>query len=365
MARVRTGGDERLVGLAVVLLCMTAPVSAHPTPFTYVDLRVTGDHLTITIAAHIVDAAHDLSVSTPETLLLATASPDMTPLARLLEARLDPSVDGRNATCSPAGDPERLQSTQFLRWSFSCDIGSSAEAIAVNGPLFPYDPQHQTFVNLYVGGALTGQQVLDAEHHQAAFILRQAQPRRVVVGRFLAAGIEHILSGPDHLLFLAGLLLLGGSIGRLAAIVTAFTLAHSVTLALAVLDVIAPPPALIEPLIALSIVYVGISNLRTSGAGDWRALTAGAFGLIHGFGFAYALREMQLPRRDLGWSLFAFNCGVELGQLGVVLITMTIFDALKKSGLVSPRRLVVGGSVVVAVAGLFWLVERGIALWAR
>ncbi len=139
--------------------------------------------------------------------------------------------------------------------------------------------------------------------------------------------------------------------GRLAAIVTAFTVAHSVTLALAVFGVVSPPPALIEPLIALSIVYVGVNNLRASSGGEWRILTAGAFGLIHGFGFANALREMQLSRSDLGRSLLSFNLGVEIGQLAVVLVVASLLEALRRSRLVTTRHLVVVGSLIVAVAG--------------
>src|SRR5262249_25521031 len=151
-------------------------------------------------------------------------------------------------------------------------------------------------------------------------------------------------------------------IGRLAAIVTAFTAAHSITLALAVLDVVSPPPRVIEPLIALSIVYVGVRNLLHPDRGEWRTMTAGVFGLIHGFGFAYALRDTQLPRGHLAWSLVSFNLGVEVGQLGVVLVVGLLFATLRRIKAVGPRRLVPAGSVVVAAAGAFWFCQRMLAL---
>jgi hydrogenase/urease accessory protein HupE len=324
---------------------------------------VQGPRIDVTVSAHVVDVAHELSVDPPEALLQAPAMPDTAGLLSALEQRLNLRIGVRAAGCDSRGAPERIVKPLTVRWSFSCRASASGHALSLDGPLFPYDPAHLTFVNLYVDGVLTGQAVLDRSTHRASFPTGPPQSRTETIQRFLTAGIEHILAGSDHLLFLAGLLLLGGSPGRLAAIVTAFTVAHSVTLALAVLGVVSPPPALIEPLIALSIVYVGVNNLRAASGGEWRILTAGAFGLIHGFGFANALREMQLSRSDLGWSLLSFTLGVEIGQPAVVLAVASLFEALQRSGLVTPRRLVVVGSIVVAAAGSFWFVQRVLAIW--
>jgi hypothetical protein len=170
--------------------------------------------------------------------------------------------------------------------------------------------------------------------------------------------MHHILIGPDHLLFLVGLLLLGGSLRQLAMVVTAFTVAHSITLSLAALDLVSPPARIIEPAIALSIVYVGADNLLVRGGRDVRAWIAFAFGFIHGFGFANVLREMDLPTRALGWSLFAFNFGVEIGQLLVVVIVASAFLALRARSEAAGRRLVFAGSLVVVIAGTYWFVQR-------
>jgi hydrogenase/urease accessory protein HupE len=130
------------------------------------------------------------------------------------------------------------------------------------------------------------------------------------VVRTFAAGIHHIFIGPDHILFVIGLLLLGGSAGRVLKIVTAFTLAHSVTLALAAFQIVNPPARLIEPLIALSIVYVGVENLRSKpGARDPRVPIAFGFGFVHGF-VASVLREFG-HRAGARRVMFAFNAGVE------------------------------------------------------
>ncbi|HET9035329.1 MAG TPA: HupE/UreJ family protein, partial [Myxococcaceae bacterium] len=186
-------------------------------------------------------------------------------------------------------------------------------------------------------------------------------------GRFLRLGAEHIFQGADHIAFLLGVLLLGGTFRQLVGIVTAFTVAHSVTLALATLGWVVPPQRLIEPLIALSIVAVAVENLlalreplstervrRTIGH-RWR-LTFG-FGLVHGFGFAGALRALELPRALLAPSLLTFNLGVELGQLVIVALAWPLLRWLRGVGRMWPTG-VRWASAGVAVLGVYWLVQR-------
>src|SRR5881296_1170779 len=205
--------------------------------------------------------------------------------------------------------------------------------------MFAYDPQHQTFVNVYERDALTSQMILDINHTQTEYFAGTRQGVLAVIRKFIPAGIHHILIGPDHLLFLVGLLLLGGSIRRLAMVVTSFTIAHSVTLSLAALNILSPPARLIEPAIALSIVYVGADNILAKGGRDVRAWIALAFGFIHGFGFANVLREMDLPGRALGWSLFSFNFGVEIGQLLVVVVVASALAALRSRSEAASRQI--------------------------
>ena len=139
----------------------------------------------------------------------------------------------------------------------------------------------------------------------------------------LKLGVEHILTGADHLVFLLGLILVGGSFRSLLGVVSAFTLAHSITLALAALSIFAPSPLFVEPAIALSIAYVGIDNLFVKDASKrWRITFP--FGLIHGFGFAGALREIALPRAQLPIALVSFNLGVELGQLAILSLALPV-----------------------------------------
>jgi hypothetical protein len=175
---------------------------------------------------------------------------------------------------------------------------------------------------------------------------------------FFRLGIEHILTGVDHLLFVLALVLGGGGIGSLFAVVTAFTVAHSITLSLAALNIVSPPARLIEPAIALSIVYVGADNILAKGGRDVRVWIAFTFGFIHGFGFANVLREMELPARALGWSLFSFNFGVEIGQLLVVVLVASALAVLRQRSEWAGRHLAFAGSIVVMAAGAFWFVQR-------
>jgi len=169
-------------------------------------------------------------------------------------------------------------------------------------------------------------------------------------------GVEHILTGYDHLLFLLGLILVGGTLRALLVVVTAFTVAHSITLGLAAFDVYAPSPALVEPLIALSIVYVGIENFFVKDASRRWRLTL-PFGLIHGFGFAGALRDVALPQADISVALLTFNLGVEAGQVAVLAIVLPVLARLRRKPGFVPNG-VRAASALIALAGAAWFVQR-------
>ena len=174
-------------------------------------------------------------------------------------------------------------------------------------------------------------------------------------GSFIALGVEHIFTGYDHLMFLVGLLLLGGRFWSLLKIVSAFTIAHSVTLVLAALGIVELPPRMIEPAIALSIAYVGAENFILKST-DRRWIIAFVFGLVHGFGFAGILQEMGLPERGLVISLLSFNVGVEIGQIAVVALVLPLILTLQRWPL--HRRVVHVLSAIIIGFGLYWFVER-------
>lgn len=188
-----------------------------------------------------------------------------------------------------------------------------------------------------------------------------SRPSRPTVSflAFLKLGIEHILTGYDHLLFLCGLLVVCRRFSTTMTIITCFTLAHSLTLALAALNVVTLPSRVVEPLIAASIVFVGVENLVRRGEPKGRWLLTFAFGLIHGFGFASVLRQAGVGAggKSLLLPLFAFNLGVELGQLAVVIVLLPVLWKLRTRP-TFVRYGVPAISAVVVLLGGYWLLQR-------
>jgi hypothetical protein len=362
---------RRAAAIAVLWLLGTASMLAHPAPFSYLDVRLSDTGIDGSLVVHDLDVAHDVGVDVPERFAdprFAEKYRDQ--LSRLMESRLTLFADGRRASLTWVGF-ETLPERQSLRLRFRAGDDRPGR-LRVDTVVFPYDPVHQTFLNVYEDGALRHQAILDQERTAFDYYAGTWQGAAAVMAVFIPAGIEHIVIGPDHVLFLIGLLLLGGTGWQLATIVTAFTIGHSITLSLAALDVVSPPAAIVEPVIALSIVFVGADNLlvqrdRTrvdrdaqhrTPPRDIRAWVAGVFGLIHGFGFASVLKEFGLPLNALGWSLFSFNFGVEIGQLAIVFVVATVLATVRRRDPKMARHLVVGGSLVVIAAGSYWFVER-------
>jgi hydrogenase/urease accessory protein HupE len=186
-----------------------------------------------------------------------------------------------------------------------------------------------------------------------------ASGERSSFGDYVALGVSHILTGYDHLLFLGALLVVTRRPRTMIAIVSCFTLAHSVTLALAALDVVQLPSRLVEPLIAASIVFVAVENIlrRDEPRGRW-ALTF-AFGLIHGFGFASVLKETGLGSgQGLIAPLLGFNLGVELGQLAVAAVVLPLLFMFRRRWAgIAPQAAFAASSLVAAI-GAYWLLER-------
>ncbi|HMJ55650.1 MAG TPA: HupE/UreJ family protein [Polyangiaceae bacterium] len=245
-----------------------------------------------------------------------------------------------------------------FRARYVCPEG--AERLTVALPLLDdlsHGHRHAAHVT---AGAMTAEHLLFRQ--QAAFAIDRAAVVSEVApastgpwGGFVRMGMEHILTGYDHLLFLFALVLAGGTLRSLALAITSFTLAHSVTLALAVLGFVAPPARWIEPAIALSVAYVGAENFLVRPRPRYGI--AFLFGLVHGFGFAGALGEIAIPRADVPWALFSFNLGVEIGQLAWMVLlgfSMTRLRRLDGFG----RRAVPVLSAAIVVVGLLWFVER-------
>jgi len=350
MARV-----SKVLAVLLTVLCLATPVWAHPAPFSYLDIVFKDGGIEGTLVVHVIDIAHELGVQPEQVMDPAFVSAQQKRIEDILAPRLYLQGDRRLSIEWLGAELMREEQAVKFRYRIpSAGFGS----LSVDTNLFPYDPLHQTFINIYEEGSLRQQAIFNAETNARVYYRGTTQGAVEVMKTFIPSGTHHILIGPDHILFLIGLLLLGGTWGALVRIVTAFTIGHSITLSLAALDIVTPPPSIIEPAIALSIVFVGADNLVRGDGRDLRAWVALTFGLVHGFGFANVLREFGLPREALGWSLFSFNFGVEIGQLMVVLLVSSLLVAIRRRNQIWGARVAFAGSIVVIAAGTYWFVQR-------
>ena len=346
----------RMLLAVVVFLAIGAPAFAHPAPFSYLDIVFRNGGIEGTLVVHVIDVAHDLGITPVERLLDdRLVQSERVRIGELLQPRIVMRSDRRLTLGWES--IELLKEDQALRLKYRIP-GEMPGALTIDTNLFPYDPIHQTFINIYEEGALRQQVIFNAAADEHTYYLGTTQGAIAVMATFIPSGIHHIMIGPDHILFLVGLLLLGGTWMALVRIVTAFTIGHSITLSVAALNLVTPPASLIEPAIALSIVFVGADNLVRGDGRDLRAWVALVFGLVHGFGFANVLREFGLPAEALGWSLFSFNVGVEIGQLAIVLLVATGLAAIQRYSVPLRHRVAFAGSIVVIAAGTYWFVER-------
>ena len=210
---------------------------------------------------------------------------------------------------------------------------------------------HQTIAKITAGG-----ETVDFVFENGRDFQVNANPAAFqTILQFVRMGILHIFTGYDHIAFLLGVVLIGGSFTTILKVVTSFTIAHSITLALAAFRVVELPSRLVESGIALSIIYIAVENLFFQKF-DRRWLVTFFFGLVHGFGFASALQEVHLSRHLLATALFSFNLGVETGQLCIVALLLP--GLLYISRLRFNTVIVKGCSAVILVLGSFWLWQR-------
>lgn len=271
------------------------------------------------------------------------------------------------ASCSPAeGGAPRFDGVAWVaQWVAICPGGLAGKSIAITGLAAT-----RTDVLLRIEDAdaisLTTRLTPGAPVFEVPADLSTGQ----VFTSYLALGFEHILEGADHLLFVFALLVLIQSPGRLVGAITAFTVAHSITLALATLGMLRVPAPPVEAAIALSIVLLAVEILRRRSSGEQLAekypwVISFAFGLLHGLGFAGALSQIGLPEGDIPMALLAFNLGVEAGQLAFVAAVLALY-AVVRFGLPklatgfrtpgAPGTIVMG--YAVGMMSVYWLAER-------
>lgn len=360
---VRGKRQVRCLALILLLLgCATVTVRAHSAPYSTVEVYLRPHGLTGSLTAHIFDIAHDLKIDPPERLLEpGTAAGVRDRIVELITPRLQIRA-GRAPIVPKWGEVTALPATQSLQLPFTAALSATATpaAVSFHARMFPYDPSHQTFINVYEGDEIFQQQfVFNTGDGAQTYYADTREGRRAVVAAFVPAGVRHILNGPADLVFLAGLLLVAGQRGSLLRLVTAFIAGHALTLSLAAGGIMTPAPRMIEAALALTVVFVGVDNVlvligsRGVGVREWVAF---AFGLVRGFGYVGGLQELRFPRGTLGWSLFSFSAGVELGQILVIALAAVMFVVLARHLRRVQRQLAYVGSLAVIAVGLYWFV---------
>jgi hydrogenase/urease accessory protein HupE len=340
----------RVAAVVLTWVLLAAPsASAHQQGVSYSDVQV-GEGV---VVYDLVLSTHDLAldVDGDGTVTSAEARSRLPRLQRIFDAAL--TVEAGGVACPLTLEDATVVPPESVRFRLRgpCPTELPVHLVVRLGSLTVVDGQNLAKVRV---GDLLAEHVFTRTDAEAFFGTASAGVWPTF-RRFFLLGIEHIATGYDHILFLLALLLVGGGWRPIVAIVTAFTIAHSVTLSLAVLDVVQLPSRLVESAIALSIAWVALENLLLDRQhGRWRITFA--FGLMHGFGFASVLREMHLPRAGVVTSLFAFNLGVEAGQLIVVLASYPIVALIERS----PRRRAIVGvaSAAILVLALWWFRER-------
>jgi hydrogenase/urease accessory protein HupE len=313
-------------------LFVASVVQAHDPGLSASELRIQKGELTAEVAFSMTDAVRVES-------------------GHLLEIRAD------GQTIAP-DTRERLVEDSDIRFKFTYSLPQAA-TLTVRSVAFDRLPSaHRQYLTIRDdANRLVLEQVLDVQAGEIE-IPRSASHPQHTCGAFLAVGIVHILTGYDHLLFLGGLLLVGGRLRSVAKIITSFTVAHSITLGAATFDLVRLSSRLVEPLIAATIVFVGIENLVRRGEVDRRWVLTFVFGLVHGLGFASALKELGIGAgAEAAVPLLSFNLGVEVGQLAVAIVVLPAIWRLSARPLFA-KRFVPACSVAVALVGTYWLVER-------
>jgi hydrogenase/urease accessory protein HupE len=284
-------------------------------------------------------------------------APDYAPLLQTVASKIHIHADGQACEAAPGTITPSAQpgASSTIVLNFAC--AQAPKDLAIRDDLFDaLGSDYHAIANIIWSGG-SRQFVFEPGARETRIALASGEASRGI-GSFFLLGIEHILTGYDHLLFLLALILRGGNLWSLLKIITAFTIAHSITLALAALNIVMLPERFVEATIALSIAYVAAENLFMRKAVSHRWAVSFLFGLVHGFGFSNVLRELGLPKEGLLWSLLNFNLGVEAGQAMAVLAVVPLLVWLRRFKW--EPRAVVAMSVLTLAIGLTLFLERAL-----
>ena len=345
-----------LCALALVPLC----AQAHTTRLSGAEITVSGREATVALVLNAVDLEAALGAGVVD----ANGQVSEPRLEQERDAIIGYVADRARVSNSAGGACILAQRTvaadaEHVKVTLSWRCPPLTGALIYHNTLFnEIDPAARQMVT--VRGDASGLALLSAASPRLVLAPITAEFGAVFL-HYLAAGVEHIAIGYDHIAFLIAVILWGRRLWPLVGAVTAFTLAHSLTLSLAVLGIVSPPSQLVELAIALSIVYVAAENFFVHDLRR-RWVVTFAFGLVHGFGFAGVLREYGIPRDALVPALAAFNVGVELGQIAIVVTTLAVLHAVEsRVRALQPApntRLVYPVSAVVLLLALYWTAQR-------
>ena len=357
----------RCRSLAFAVLCSLLPfhqAAAHDPGLSSVTIRLQATSLEATLTLAVKDAAqladldqdHD-GVVTPAEFARGRQQLEAFAAAQLVVATDDSSVRPESIRSRLDQNNNVELIVDFSTTDFS-DLEIQSRLIAF------LPPGHREYLEVKnSSGRMVAERLLSADHATARVTVGNSAVATGGTVRsfadFLGLGVKHILTGYDHLLFLFGLLVVTRSLLSSVKIITCFTIAHSITLAVATCSHVQVPSRIVEPLIAATIVYVGAENLFRGDNPKGRQLLTFAFGLIHGLGFASVLREMGVGSRagGLALPLFSFNLGVELGQIMIAAAALPIIWALWARPAFVLRWAPACSAIIVAL-GSFWFIER-------
>jgi hypothetical protein len=379
-----------LVVLSSALLMAALPLAAHELQPTIGDLTVTDGQAELVLQVNLEALLSGIDLDEVENTNNAENAQDYDVLRALsgdaIAARAPELLAGWNTLpmLMVGGVAVPLQSVQvtmpegvdlelarIAQWKLSADVPETASEIIVTWPdgagamVLRQQGAEEPYTGYLNGGDSSP---------TIAIMGGGAQSGWQAFGSYIPVGFDHILpQGLDHILFVLGLFLLSTKLAPLLWQVSAFTLAHTVTLALGALGLVSIPGSIVEPLIAASIVYVAVENIFSTGLSRWRPLVIFGFGLLHGLGFASVLGDFGLPEGQFIPALIGFNVGVEVGQLAVIAIAAVLLwlsvgasRVARLNGLeeevreytVMFRAVSITGSLIIAIIGAYWVIER-------
>jgi len=360
--------------LATLALLLSGALAAHTLSVAHVDVSRSGDGVVVEVDVALRDLAlgMPLDLDGDNAITWGELQRQQPALEALLLKGL--RLDSATSQCPLAArtlGTRTYDGTTYASMAFASACKADAGLLLRYDLIFDQDPAHRAIVTWRLGDRVQAD-VLKAGANNARFGAGVANARGGAFLQFLREGVHHILGGIDHLAFLLALLLpavlvrrdgrwqptpnVSGSLRAVAGVVTAFTLAHSITLSLAALGVLRPNGQLVEVVIAASVLLAALNNIRPVVTGRaW--LVALAFGLIHGMGFARAVQDLGLPKGQELLALLGFNLGVELGQLGVVAVIFPILAALRRQPWY-PRVAMPALSALIAIVAVGWIWQR-------